>query len=326
MKHLMLTIIIFTSKRLEKFIELIGDIKKNNHKLNIPIVIVSYQEESKNLIIIKRIAKENDYKLYIEKKELLVAEKLKKYTKKVKTKYFWWVSDDDRITNNAVNIINDLLKKNNNISGITLANKSIPNVNIHKKIYFNDKKKKELEDLDIKKKITELGMNSAQITSVKHYMNALKDFTKNEYHNTAYSYLNIMYKIIFKTDNWKYLNNKLVIYRVGNLDNVNAQLALKRLDNEFKGYLIPLKKIYRKKRGDYDAIFREIFYKNIISHIFLNFYINGRLKTLQTVLNNLKLIPKKLYIIILIIIFATPNFVLKFIKKIKILRSKLNMQ
>jgi hypothetical protein len=322
----MLTIIIFTSKRLEKFIELIGDIKKNNHKLNIPIIIVSYQEERKNLIIIKKLAKLNGYKLYIETKKLSVAEKLKKYTKKVKTKYFWWVSDDDRITNNSVNIINEILKKNNNISGITLANKSILNENIRKKIYFHDRKKKKLENLDIKKKITELGMNSAQITSLKHYTNALKDFSKNEYHNTAYSYLNIIYKIIFKTNNWKYLNNKLVIYRVGNLDNVNAPLALKRLDNEFKGYLIPLKKVYKKEKKNYYAIFREIFFKNIISHILLNFYINGRLKTLRIVLNNLKLIPKKLYIIILIVIFITPNFILKFIKRIKILRSKLNMQ
>jgi len=321
----MLTIIIFTSKRLKQFIELINDINRNNNKLNIPIIIVSYQEKISNLIIIRKIAKENNYKLYIEKKELSIAEKLKKYTKKVKTKYFWWISDDDRIVNNSINIINKLLKKNSNISGITLANKSIPNLKLNKKIYPYNKKKFFLENLNIKRKITELGMNSTQITSVKHYRNELKNFHKNEYHNTAYSYLNVIYKIIFKTNNWKYLNNKLVIYRVGNLDNVNAHFALKRLDNEFKGYLIPLKKIYKKE--DYNNCFRKVFYKNIISHILLNFYLNNRLKTLQTVLNNLKLIPKKFDIIIsIIIIFITPYFILNFIKKIKILRSKLNMQ
>jgi len=168
-------------------------------------------------------------------------------------------------------------------------------------------------------------MNSTQITSVKHYRNELKNFDKNEYHNTAYSYLNIIYKIIFKTNNWKYLNNKLVIYRVGNLDNVNKNLALKRLDNEFKGYLIPLKKKYKKEH--YNDFFREIFFKNIISHILLNFYINNRLKTFQIVLNNMELIPKKFNIIIsIILIFTMPYFLLNFIKKIKFLRSKLNMQ
>jgi hypothetical protein len=98
-----------------------------------------------------------------------------------------------------------------------------------------------------------------------------------------------------------------------------------KLDDEFKGYLIPLKKIYIKK--NYTALFREIFYKNIISHILLNFHMNTRLKTFQTVLNNIKLIPKKLdIIVVLIIIFITPSFILKFIKGVKILRSKLNMQ
>jgi hypothetical protein len=54
---------------------------------------------------------------------------------------------------------------------------------------------------------------------------------------------------------------------------------------------------------------------------------NTRLKTFQTVLNNIKLIPKKLdIIVVLIIIFITPSFILKFIKGVKILRSKLNMQ
>jgi len=321
----MLTIIIFTSKRLEQFIGLINDINIGNSKLNIPIIIVSYQEKIGNLRIIKKIAKDYNYKLYIEKKKLSVAEKLKKYSKKIKTKYFWWISDDDRITNNSINIINKVLKKNNNISGITLANKSIHSIKLNKKIYPYNKKKFFLEDLDIKKKITELGMNSTQITSVKHYRNELKNFDKNEYHNTAYSYLNIIYKIIFKTNNWKYLNNKLVIYRVGNLDNVNKNLALKRLDNEFKGYLIPLKKKYKKEH--YNDFFREIFYKNIISHILLNFYINNRLKTFQIVLNNMELIPKKFNIIIsIILIFTTPYFLLNFIKKIKFLRSKLNMQ
>ena len=325
MKSLMLTIIIFTSKRLEQFIELINDINIGNSKLNIPIIIVSYQEKIGNLRIIKKISKDYNYKLYIEKKKLSVAEKLKKYSKKIKTKYFWWISDDDRITNNSINIINKLLKKNNNISGITLANKSIHSIKLNKKTYPYNKKKFFLKNLNIKKKITALGMNSAQITSVKHYKDELKNIDKNEYHNTAYSYLNVIYKIIFKTNNWKYLNNKLVIYRVGNLDNVNKNLALKRLDNEFKGYLIPLKKKYKKEY--YNDIFQEIFYKNIINNILLNFYINNRFKTFRIVLNNIELIPKKINIIIkIILIFATPYFILNFIKKIKILRSKLNMQ
>ena len=51
----MLTIIIFTSKRLEQFIELINDINIGNSKLNIPIIIVSYQEKIGNLRIIKKI-------------------------------------------------------------------------------------------------------------------------------------------------------------------------------------------------------------------------------------------------------------------------------
>ena len=73
MNNSMLTIIIFTSKRLEQFIELINDIKKNHCSFNTPIIIVSYQEEVNDLIIKKKIAKKYNYKFYIEKKNLPAA-------------------------------------------------------------------------------------------------------------------------------------------------------------------------------------------------------------------------------------------------------------
>jgi len=307
-----LTIIVFTSGRLRYLTELINDIDNNNYKLKIPVYVIPYNENNTYINNVKKILNKNYYNIFIEKNNLSIHSKLFKYTQKVRTKFFWWISDDDRIKINSLTTILKVLKKNNNISGITIGHDSAKEINKNK--YFNKNKKILLKNFNIFTQIHELGMNSAQVCSTRDYIESYKNLKKREYHNIAYSYLNILYKIIFKKKNWKWLENKLIIYRLANLDNINNLAALKRLDDEFKGYLIPLKTFNRKI---YNILFKKIFYKNILSHIILNFEKNGKILTLKTIINNFNLIPKISYLVIIFVLFSTPNFFIKFIIKTK---------
>ena len=108
----MITIIIFSSNRIKYLSELITDIKKCNFKKKNRIMIVSYNETQSNIKKIKNITKESYFNHYIERQNLNYVERLKKYSKKVKTKFFWQMSDDDRIKFNSIEDINNILKKN----------------------------------------------------------------------------------------------------------------------------------------------------------------------------------------------------------------------
>ena len=308
-----LTIIIFTSKRFNYLKELINDIDNNNYKLKIPVYVIPYNENNAYINNVKKILNKNYYKVFIEKNNLSIHSKLFKYTQKVKTKFFWWISDDDRIKINSLSIIIKILKKNKNISGVTVGHESIKEINKNK--YYNKSKNSLLKKFNIFTHIHELGMNSTQVCSTKDYIESYKNLKKGEYHNIAYSYLNIIYKIIFKKHNWKWLENKLVIYRLANIDNINSLAALSRLDDEFKGYLFPLKNFSKRI---YNILFKKIFYKNILSHIILNFEKNGKIATIKSIKGNFSLIPKLSYVVIIFSFFLIPSFLIKFIKKLKI--------
>lgn len=133
----MITIIIFSSNRFDFLSQLIRDIKKCNSRIKNQIILVSYNETKTNINKIKNITKENYFNYYIEKNNLSFGEKLKKYSKKVKTEFFWFIGDDDRVKYNSIKEINTILKKNSeDISGFTL------NYDFRKKIKKNISKNK----------------------------------------------------------------------------------------------------------------------------------------------------------------------------------------
>jgi hypothetical protein len=307
-----LTIIIFTSNRFTYLKELINDIDNNNYKLKIPVYVVPYNENITYIKNVKKILNKNYYKVFIENNNLSIHSKLFKYVKKANSKFFWWISDDDRIKVNCLRAIIEILKKNVNISGMTMGHESMRLINKNK--YYNKNKKFFLREFNIFTHIHELGMNSTQICSTENYIESYKSIKRKEYYNVSYSYLNIIYKIIFKKDNWKWLENQSIIYRLANLDNISSAGSLKRLDDEFKGYLVSLKNFNRET---YKILFKKIFYKNILSHIILNFEKNGKIATLKTIKNNFNLIPKTYYVLVIFIFFFTPNFLIRFIKKLK---------
>ena len=105
----------------------------------------------------------------------------------------------------------------------------------------------------------------------------------------------------------------MTIYRYGIINYDKKLDYLERLDDEFKGYLKPIKKHIK---NNYSLIFRNIFFKNIMSWIFLNIRLNGKNKTYKVILKNLKFFPLNFILIfILLSIFILPVNFLHLLKK-----------
>ena len=192
----MITIIIFSSNRFDFLSQLIEDIKKSNSKVKNQIILVSYNESKKNINKIKEITKENYFNHYIEKNNLSFGEKLKKYSRKVKTEFFWPIGDDDRLKYNSIEELNMCLKDNNkNVSGFTINYDYKKKIN--KNITKNTRKKCELKNFDIIKNVHKLGLLSAQIYRTKEFIKFKKPNKK--YFNDAYYHLGIiLYLLLHK--------------------------------------------------------------------------------------------------------------------------------
>jgi len=112
-------------------------------------------------------------------------------------------------------------------------------------------------------------------------------------------------------NNWKVIKDKLVIFRVGNLDNKNLE---KRLNYEFQYFTI-LKKNFKKK---YNTLFEKFFFKHLISWIHLNTRFNGILSTLRILYINKRLIRLNIKILFtLLLILLLPNFLLEKLNTIR---------
>jgi hypothetical protein len=307
----MFTIIIFTSNRLHEFKELFNDIIINDPNSKINLIIVSYGNTKKNNLIIKKISKKKNCRFFEEKDNLSLPEKLGKYIPKAKTKYFWWIADDDRLSKNAFDKIGYVLQKNQNISGITVGH--VPLKKIKKKIYTFVEKEYIIKDFNIKKNLEDLGMNSTQIVNKEYYLEVEK-FLKKKYTNKDYFYLNSILDIIHKYKKWKILENKIIVYRLDNYTYSNEQ-KLNRLNSEFEGYFLPIKTKYSKKK--YRELFKRVFYKNILSWILYNIKYNGKIRTYKVILQNNKLVPKQFTILfVLFAIYFIPLFFINLAKKL----------
>jgi hypothetical protein len=296
---------------LQEFKELFSDIVANDPNSKINVIIVSYGNTKKNNLIIKNLSKRKNCRFYLEKINLSLTEKLNKYIPKAKTKYFWWIADDDRICKNAFDKILYILKKNQNISGLTVGHVALKK--IKKTNYTYKEKECIIENFNIKKNFEDLGMNSTQIINKKYYLEVGK-FLKLKYTNKDYFYLNVILEIIHKYKKWQILKNKIIVYRLDNFNYCNQE-KLNRLNSEFEGYFLPIKKKYSKKK--YATLFKRVFYKNIISWILYNNKYNGKLKTYKIILQNNKFIPKQFTILaVLAIIYITPIFFTNLMKKI----------
>jgi len=308
----MLTILIFTYNRDKYLKQILNDLvlSKNFKQIRLNIVFYGVSGIS-NDIYFKKLKKFENINFFLEKKIFIDVEKFIKYSKKIKSKFLWIISDDDRIRINSVSEILSLLKKNKNISGVSLP--YISRKKINKKRYYLKEKKLYLKNFNIIKNFEIIGLRSAQIYNLK----LLKNFfnKKNSEYFTAYIHTNFL---IYNFKNWKVLNTDIVIFRfgnLGNLDNKRINFLEDRLNSEFRGYLPNLKKNFPR---EYPLLFDKIFFTHIISWLALNLQLNGRISSLNVLLNNKKLFTFNIKVFIFtIILFIMPKFFISLIKKVK---------
>ena len=111
----MLTIIIFTNSRYNYLVPLLHDIIQSNVKIKIKVV--DYGEINKKKI--RPFIKNKNIEFIISKNKELFAVRFFNYLKKIKTRYIWFIGDDDRIETKYLKPhINFLNLKNN--SGFAL--------------------------------------------------------------------------------------------------------------------------------------------------------------------------------------------------------------
>ena len=236
----MLTIIIFTNNRDKYLSQLMNDIL--SVKTNIQIYIINYSESNRKQLLIKKKLQKN-IKIIFDPRSKQFSKKLYKYIQFVKTKYVWFISDDDRIDSNYIKSLLNFLKTSNQ-SGFTLNHTTFRNEdNIIKEKIYNIKNRK----ISLNNEIHQLGLISSQIFNIKKFNKIKKDLDTTILLNNDYPHIYIALMLHKKFNDWNKVENKIVLFRYGNLTSYkDKNKILTRLDNEFKGYLYPLKKLYKK--------------------------------------------------------------------------------
>lgn len=311
----MLTIIISTNSNYVYLFKLLNDISN----INVKIWIIDFGKNPNKTKI--NLLKKKNIKVIFDKKKfksnaLDFCTRYCKYIKLVKTKYVWFIGDDDRIEKiNFKNFIK-FLKTNKN-SGFTLSFKVFEKDN---QINNNSKIKKltkkiEKTNLKILGDIHNLGMMSTQIINLDCYRKIENDLNKKILLKYGYPHVYIILKIIEKFDDWQKIKNTIVYYRL-NKKKISHKNILERLDIEFKGYLLPAKEIYNNYI--YGKIYKKVFYKNIISWILLSIQYAGKKRTFKILNNNNNISPIFITVFFIkILILLTPINLIILLKKIK---------
>jgi hypothetical protein len=318
-----ITIIIFTNGRYTFLSPLLKDII--DAKANVKIWIIDYAAKNKKETINQLTNKDSNLKLHINKKKIHLfinkkyhtfAERFLKYLKKVKTKYVWFVGDDDRIDTSYLKDLFTYLNLKTS-SGFTLEHISFNKDEDVRKAY--DKLKKiDSKSFNLTNDVSKIGLISTQIINVSKYKKISKLLNREILLNYGCPQIYIIFQLIKKFKDWKYISNKIVFYRYGN-NNMKKKYLIERLNFELNGCLQPAKKIFGFNSNMYKAIFKKVFFKNFISWIIFSVENLGKYKTFKIINQNRNLIPNiKVTNLVLFLIFITPLSiftVFKFIKK-----------
>ena len=307
----MLTIIILTNSRYSYLVPLLNDIIQSSIKIKIKVVDYGHINKKK----ITPFLKNKNIQFIVDKNYETFSERYFAYIKKIKTKYVWFIGDDDRIETKYLKLLVNFLKLKNN-SGFSLNYSSF---------YKNEKikkNKKNLQNIKLKpfnllKNISNLGTIGTQIINVNSYKIISKSLNKKILLNYGYPQIYIALKLIAKFKDWKFIENKILFYRYGNFKINNKNLEI-RLNMEFNGYLGAAKEIFGFNSKIYKKIFKIIFFKNILSWLILALEKIGKKKTQVIVNNNQSLIPDSWLVnFILYLIYITPVNIWSVLKKIK---------
>ena len=308
-----LTILIFSGDRFN-IKELINDISK----LDLTNINVRVIEWSENKDIIKKkkklynsfLKEIKNFKVFYQKGNWEF--KYSKYINKFKSKYILVIGDDDRLNVPNFKKIENYLK--GNFSGITL---SFKNFKKNKDIKFtSDKSEKKMRSFNIFQDLNRIGFTSCQIINV-NLINKIINKEKKYLLSTKFPQNFIILKIIKKYANWKILDIDCIYNQLGSFSNswLNKNLIV-RTKSEYLGYFIPLKKYYSNlKRSEIDKIYIHIFFKNIISWLFLSLKYFGKKKTFENIRNERKIFNEPIIVkLFMLIIYLSPFFLLNLLR------------
>jgi hypothetical protein len=307
----MLTIVIFSNGRYDYLKSLLYDIVQSNIKIKIQVINFGIKNKNK----IKPFLQNKNIQFITDKNKKTFAARYFYYLKRIKTKYVWFIGDDDRIeTKNLKTLINFFKFKNNsgfalNFSSFHKNNQIIKNNKILKNIKF--------ETFDLLKNINNLGTLGTQIINVNSFKKIYRSLNKKILLNYGYPQVYIALKLITKFKDWKFIKNKILFYRYGNFEINNKNLEI-RLNMEFNGYFAAAKEIFGINSAIYKKIFRIIFFKNIFSWLVLTIEKVGKVKTQIIIDNNRILIPNSWWInFTLYLTLKTPERFWRIIKNLR---------
>ena len=303
----MLTIVIFTNYEGETLDKILNDLNKIHNTILINIWLVNWGKTKHS--IKKKIKISKNKKIRFLRCELKnFGERYVKYLKKIKTKYVWFIGDDDRINYKNYHILENVINKN--YSGITMNSSVIIN-----KLNFKNNKNYKIENLQIEKHIHLTGFTTSQIINVE--MLKKESILNKNFEINLYPQLYFIFYLIIKKGNWKFLQLDLVKNRIKNFRYLDKKNLLIRLNNEYRGYLIPLKKWIAKDSNTYRLCYKKLFFSNIVSWINLNIKINGKKKTYKIIIKNKALKVFSINVIIAnFLLFIIPNKLLNLIRNI----------
>ena len=303
----MLTIVIFTNNEEETLDKILNDLNKIHNTIPINIWIVNWAKTRHSIKKKFKITKNKKIR-FLSCKLKNYGERYIKYIKKIKTKYVWFIGDDDRINYKNYHILENTINKN--YSGITMSSSAFIN-----KVNFKKNKNHKIENLQINKHIHLTGFATSQIINVE-ILNK-ESILNKKFKISLYPQLYYIFYLIIKKGNWKWLQLDLVKNRIRNFRFLDKKNTLIRLNNEYRGYLIPLKKWITKDSNTYRLCFEKVFFKNIVSWINLNIKFNGKKKTYKIIIKNKNLTVFSINVIIgNFLLFVIPNKLLNLIRNI----------
>jgi abequosyltransferase len=306
----MITICIPTFNRSKFLQELLQSIYNANQK--IPIILSnnnSTDDTNKVIQIYKK--KLTNFTSIQQKKNIGFARNYLECIFRVRTKYAWVVGDDDLLKKDSIKNIIFTIKKLNYPNGIIFEYDNFLNIS-------KNKSHNSISELSLLKDFSKCGLISTQIIKVENIKFIKNQITKQK--KNLYIQIYIMLRLIKKFGKWYKSSKKIINYRNNNFNLYSEKLILKRLENEIRGYLIPLKIIYNKQSKEYKDITNLIFKKNIISWILYATIHVSKLKTLLILKNNFKYLHTRLIIklfFILLILIILPRTILINLSKIK---------
>ena len=309
----LLTILIFSGDRLNVN-DLLNDIiKLNQTNLNVRVV-----EWSENKNILKKKKKiYNKFKKKIKNLKVIFQKgnwefKYSKFIDKFKSKYILLLGDDDRIDiTNFKKIFKYLYQ---DFSGITLSFNNFKTKKDLKKnnLYSNDK----IRSFNLVSDLNKVGYTSCQIINVKLLKLILKK-EKKYLLKTKFPQNFLIMKLINKYKNWKILElNCIFNHLVSFNDSWIKENLLIRLKSEYLGYFIPIKKYFSNLESKkVEKIYLNIFFKNIISWIFLSIKHFGKKETFKNIKKERQILKEPFFVkLFLFFIYLCPFFVLNLLR------------